>query len=83
GRAAAAIGDSDGERVRRRYGVGRGREEARLGFPLAGRHGLPKLWRSREVGVGEQNAWLDALLAIMSVRGDTGVLHRGGAILHH
>ncbi len=30
---AAAIGDSHGERVRRRYGVGGAREEARLGFP--------------------------------------------------
>ncbi|WP_033971068.1 triphosphoribosyl-dephospho-CoA synthase, partial [Pseudomonas aeruginosa] len=52
------------------------REEARLGFPRAVRHGLPQLWRSREGGAGEQNARLDALLAIMSVLDDTCVLHR-------
>ncbi|HIE1390772.1 TPA: triphosphoribosyl-dephospho-CoA synthase, partial [Pseudomonas aeruginosa] len=71
---AAAIGDSHGERVRRRYGVGGAREEARLCFPRAVRHGLPQLWRSREGGAGEQNARLDALLAIMSVLDDTCVL---------
>ncbi|EMZ8411134.1 triphosphoribosyl-dephospho-CoA synthase, partial [Pseudomonas aeruginosa] len=75
---AAAIGDSHGERVRRRYGVGGAREEARLCFPRAVRHGLPQLWRSREGGAGEQNARLDALLAIMSVLDDTCVLHRAG-----
>ncbi|MBG5590969.1 triphosphoribosyl-dephospho-CoA synthase [Pseudomonas aeruginosa] len=77
---AAAIGDSHGERVRRRYGVGGAREEARLGFPRAVRHGLPQLWRSREGGAGEQNARLDALLAIMSVLDDTCVLHRAGRV---
>ncbi|NQA13980.1 triphosphoribosyl-dephospho-CoA synthase, partial [Pseudomonas aeruginosa] len=67
-------------RVRRRYGVGGAREEARLGFPRAVRHGLPQLWRSREGGAGEQNARLDALLAIMSVLDDTCVLHRAGRV---
>ncbi|HCE8465154.1 TPA: triphosphoribosyl-dephospho-CoA synthase, partial [Pseudomonas aeruginosa] len=75
-----AIGDSHGERVRRRYGVGGAREEARLCFPRAVRHGLPQLWRSREGGAGEQNARLDALLAIMSVLDDTCVLHRAGRV---
>ncbi|HDY6037457.1 TPA: triphosphoribosyl-dephospho-CoA synthase, partial [Pseudomonas aeruginosa] len=56
------------------------REEARLGFPRAVRHGLPQLWRSREGGAGEQNARLDALLAIMSILDDTCVLHRAGRV---
>ncbi|MCT5821480.1 triphosphoribosyl-dephospho-CoA synthase, partial [Pseudomonas aeruginosa] len=48
--------------------------------PRAVRHGLPQLWRSREGGAGEQNARLDALLAIMSVLDDTCVLHRAGRV---
>ena len=49
-------------------------------LPRAVRHGLPQLWRSREGGAGEQNARLDALLAIMSVLDDTCVLHRAGRV---
>ncbi|WP_175565524.1 triphosphoribosyl-dephospho-CoA synthase, partial [Pseudomonas aeruginosa] len=36
--------------------------------------------RSREGGAGEQNARLDALLAIMSILDDTCVLHRAGRV---
>ncbi|MDF3937117.1 triphosphoribosyl-dephospho-CoA synthase [Pseudomonas citronellolis] len=69
---------SHGERVRQRYGVGGAREEAQLGFPRVVLHGLPQLRRSRAAGAGEQNARLDALLAIMAVLDDTCVLHRAG-----
>ncbi|MED5611901.1 triphosphoribosyl-dephospho-CoA synthase [Pseudomonas sp. JH-2] len=70
--------NSHGNKVRQRYGVGGAREEAQLGFPRVVRHGLPQLRRSRAAGAGEQNARLDALLAIMAVLDDTCVLHRAG-----
>lgn len=70
---------SHGARVRQRYGVGGAREEAQLGFPRVVLHGLPQLRRSRAAGAGEQNARLDALLAIMAVLDDTCVLHRAGS----
>ncbi|RZI66828.1 MAG: triphosphoribosyl-dephospho-CoA synthase MdcB, partial [Pseudomonas sp.] len=39
---------------------------------------LPQLLRSRAAGHGEQNARLDALLAIMTTLSDTCVLYRAG-----
>ncbi len=54
------------------------REQAQHGFPAVIEHGLPQLLASRRAGAGEQNARLDALLAIMSSLTDTCVLHRAG-----
>ncbi len=70
--------DSHGLQVQRRFGVRGAREEAQLGFPTVLAHGLPQLAKSRAVGSGEQNARLDALLAIMSQLHDTCVLWRAG-----
>ena len=70
--------DSHGARVCRRYGVLGAREQAQHGFPAVIEHGLPQLLASRRSGAGEQNARLDALLAIMSTLTDTCVLHRAG-----
>jgi len=70
--------DSHGARVCRRYGVLGAREQAQHGFPVVIEHGLPQLLTSRSDGTGEQNARLDALLAIMSALSDTCVLHRAG-----
>jgi len=70
--------DSHGARVCRTYGVLGAREQAQHGFPAVIEHGLPQLLVSRRGGVGEQNARLDALLAIMSELTDTCVLHRAG-----
>ncbi|MHC5350635.1 triphosphoribosyl-dephospho-CoA synthase [Pseudomonas sp. A46] len=75
---AAPKPDSHGADVCRRYGVRGAREEAQLGFPAALDHGLPQLRRSRVAGAGEQNARLDALLAIMAELSDTCVLWRAG-----
>lgn len=75
---AAPKPDSHGADVCRRYGVRGAREEAQLGFPAALDHGLPQLRRSRAAGAGEQNARLDALLAIMAELSDTCVLWRAG-----
>jgi triphosphoribosyl-dephospho-CoA synthase len=76
--AAAHNPDSHGARVCRRYGVLGAREQAQYGFPAVIEHGLPQLLASRRAGAGEQNARLDALLAIMSSLTDTCVLHRAG-----
>ena len=70
--------DSHGARVCRTYGVLGAREQAQHGFPAVLEQGLPQLLASRRDGAGEQNARLDALLAIMSGLTDTCVLHRAG-----
>lgn len=70
--------DSHGLQVQRRYGVRGAREEAQAGFPTLLGHGLPQLHASRRNGAGEQNARLDALLAIMTCLDDTCVLWRAG-----
>lgn len=69
---------SHGAQVAQRYGARGAREEAQLGFPSVLQRALPQLKRSRAVGHGEQNARLDALLAIMTNLADTCVLYRAG-----
>lgn len=69
---------SHGAQVAQRYGARGAREEAQLGFPSVMQRGLPQLKRSRATGHGEQNARLDALLAIMTDLADTCVLYRAG-----
>ncbi|HVW50109.1 MAG TPA: triphosphoribosyl-dephospho-CoA synthase [Trinickia sp.] len=74
----APLVDSNGSRVRARYGVGGARREAQEGFPHVVRIGLPALHAARDRGVGENAARIDALLAIMTSLDDTCLLHRAG-----
>ncbi|MGY2165247.1 triphosphoribosyl-dephospho-CoA synthase [Pseudomonas tolaasii] len=69
---------SHGAQVAQRYGARGAREEAQLGFPSVVQRGLPQLCKSRLQNSGEQNARLDALLAIMTELADTCVLYRAG-----
>ncbi|MFO2462071.1 triphosphoribosyl-dephospho-CoA synthase [Pseudomonas sp. 15FMM2] len=69
---------SHGAQVAQRYGARGAREEAQLGFPAVLQYGLPQLKKSRRQHHGEQNARLDALLAIMTQLADTCVLYRAG-----
>jgi triphosphoribosyl-dephospho-CoA synthase len=69
---------SHGAQVAQRYGARGAREEAQLGFPSVVQRALPQLKHSRTAGHGEQNARLDALLAIMTRLADTCVLYRAG-----
>ncbi|HEX8596485.1 MAG TPA: triphosphoribosyl-dephospho-CoA synthase [Pseudomonas sp.] len=69
---------SHGQEVARRFGAMGAKEQAQLGFPAVMQFGLPQLQRSRATGHGEQNARLDALLAIMTSLSDTCVLYRAG-----
>ncbi|WP_150776634.1 triphosphoribosyl-dephospho-CoA synthase, partial [Pseudomonas fluorescens] len=69
---------SHGAQVALRFGARGAREEAQLGFPSVLQRGLPQLKRSRAQASGEQNARLDALLAIMTNLADTCVLYRAG-----
>jgi triphosphoribosyl-dephospho-CoA synthase len=74
----AAPADSHGERVRQRYNVGGARQEAQDGFPHVIGVGLPALRAARVKGIGENEARVDTLLAIMSSLDDTCLLHRAG-----
>jgi triphosphoribosyl-dephospho-CoA synthase len=69
---------SNGLRVIQRYKVSGARGEAQAGFPHVTTIGLPILHRSRQEGLSETYARLDALLAIMASLDDTCLLHRGG-----
>lgn len=77
-RAMPSSVESHGALVARTYGMPGAREQAQLGFPAVMQHALPQLQRSRSAPSGEQNARLDALLAIMSQLTDTCVLYRAG-----
>jgi triphosphoribosyl-dephospho-CoA synthase len=70
--------ESHGARAMRRHGVPGAAGEAAAGFPHVVGRGLPVLRAARARGVGEDEARLDALLAIMASLPDTCVLHRGG-----
>ncbi|MCI3910808.1 triphosphoribosyl-dephospho-CoA synthase [Pseudomonas viridiflava] len=70
--------NSHGSIVAQRYGAMGAREQAQQGFPAVMNVALPQLQRSRAAGSGEQNARLDALLAIMNTLADTCVLYRAG-----
>ncbi|HEX7681930.1 MAG TPA: triphosphoribosyl-dephospho-CoA synthase [Trinickia sp.] len=74
----APLAESNGSRVRARYGVGGARREAQEGFPHVLHMGLPALQAARRRGVGEDSARIDALLAIMTTLDDTCLLHRAG-----
>lgn len=70
--------NSHGSIVAQRYGAMGAREQAQQGFPAVMNVALPQLQRSRAAGSGEQNARLDALLAMMTTLADTCVLYRAG-----
>lgn len=74
----ASKSQSHGQTVAQKYGATGAREQAQAGFPAVTQTGLPQLIRSRAAGHGEQNARLDALLAIMTTLSDTCVLYRAG-----
>jgi triphosphoribosyl-dephospho-CoA synthase len=69
---------SHGARVVERYGVTGARGEARAAFPHVRDIALPALLRARGAGLREEDARLDALVAIMASLDDTCLLHRGG-----
>ena len=60
------------------YGVGGARAQAQNGFPLVIDAALPILAQSRRRGDSEDQAQLNALLAIMARLDDTCLLSRGG-----
>ncbi|MGI4985455.1 MAG: triphosphoribosyl-dephospho-CoA synthase [Janthinobacterium lividum] len=76
---ASTLPDSHGARVRARYGAAGARGEALDGFPHVVNVGLPALRAARARGERENDARLNALVAIVAVLEDTCLLHRGGA----
>jgi triphosphoribosyl-dephospho-CoA synthase len=69
---------SHGDRARLRFGAAGARGEAQAAFPHVIGFGLPVLQRAREQGGSEEEAKLDALMAIMSTLEDTSLLQTGG-----
>lgn len=69
---------SAGERLYRRWGVRGIRGEAEAGFPSVLSTALPRLRRDLGVGLSRNHAFVNALLALMTVVEDTNVLSRGG-----
>ncbi|WP_226067270.1 triphosphoribosyl-dephospho-CoA synthase [Dickeya zeae] len=69
---------SKGRLATQRYQVSGAREEAQQGFPHITRLALPQLRRSRRQGASENDARLDALMAVMTSLSDTCVLSRAG-----
>jgi triphosphoribosyl-dephospho-CoA synthase len=78
--APAPTAMSNGARVVQRFGVAGARGQAAEGFPHVLEAGLPALHRSRKNGATEDEARLDALLAIIATLDDTCLLHRGGQV---
>jgi triphosphoribosyl-dephospho-CoA synthase len=69
---------TNGERVRRTYGVGGAVGEAEAAFPHVVDIALPELRRARAQGEAEEVARVNTLLSIMTMLDDTCLLHRGG-----
>lgn len=71
---------SNGAKASARYGVSGARGEAMAGFPHAVKIGLPVLRSGRHKGLTEDEARIDALIAVMASLDDTCLLHRGGRL---
>lgn len=69
---------SNGQCASARYRLPGAREEAQQGFPHITDLALPQLHASRRQGATEEQAQLDALLAMMTTLSDTCVLSRAG-----
>lgn len=71
--------DTNGQIVKRKYNISGAYEEAQQGFPHIRNEALPALLSARRAGKNEQEARLEALLALMAAVDDTCILHRGGS----
>jgi triphosphoribosyl-dephospho-CoA synthase len=69
---------SHGQQARLRHGAVGAMGEAQAGFPHVTHFGLPALRAARDRGENDEDAALNALIAIMATLNDTCVLHRGG-----
>ncbi|MEK4007644.1 triphosphoribosyl-dephospho-CoA synthase [Paenibacillus sp. FSL H3-0333] len=70
-------GSTNGQAVKRKYKIAGAAEEAQRGFPHIKEAALPSLLRARAAGKTEEEARIEALLALMSSVEDTCILHRG------
>lgn len=71
--------ETNGQIVKRKYNVTGAYEEAQQGFPHIHNEALPALLSARRAGKSEQDARLEALLALMATVDDTCILYRGGS----
>lgn len=72
-------GNTNGSRVKARFGVDGASGEAEQGFPHIRQIALPVLEESRERGLKENFCRLNVLIALMAELNDTCIMHRGGA----
>lgn len=75
-----AVTGNKGALACRQHGVGGARAQAMHGFPHVVDVALPMLHASRQRGASEDEARLDALLAVMAQLDDTCLLARGGRV---
>ncbi|HJV00649.1 MAG TPA: triphosphoribosyl-dephospho-CoA synthase [Burkholderiaceae bacterium] len=75
---APAVTGNKGALACLRHGVGGARAQAQAGFPQVTKVALPALRASRRRGESEDEARLNALLAVMARLDDTCLLARGG-----
>ncbi|MGV7242930.1 triphosphoribosyl-dephospho-CoA synthase [Caballeronia sp. M23-90] len=78
--APQAVAQTHGACIVQKFGVAGARGQAAEGFPHVLEVGLPALRESRTRGASENEARLDALLAIIATLDDTCLLHRGGRV---
>lgn len=76
--APASAVSSNGNRAVREFGAAGARGQANAGFPHVVNIALPALLASRARGASENEARLDALIALIATLDDTCLLHRGG-----
>lgn len=69
--------ETNGQKVRKKYTIIGAEAEARLGFPHIRNNALPTLLRARASEKTEDEARIEALLALMASVDDTCILHRG------
>lgn len=67
-----------GERIYLDYGITGIRGEVEKGFPTVTEYGLPNLYKGLKKSLSLNQAFVDALLYIMSHSEDTNILWRGG-----
>jgi len=71
------VSQTHGQAVKKKYSVMGALEEAQFGFPHIRNASLPALMKARTDGKSEQEAHIEALIALMATVDDTCILHRG------
>lgn len=77
-RSVETTKETNGKRVKSKYGVNGAKEQAEQGFPHILNYGLPALYYARKINMSENDARKYTLLSLIAHLDDTCILHRGG-----